>query len=39
MGGSCEVFIDKGYPFLVNDELATSEAKALAQQYLGLKML
>lgn len=35
MGGSCEVFIDKGYPFLVNDELATSEAKALAQQYLG----
>jgi amidohydrolase len=35
MGGSCEVFIDKGYPFLVNDDLATSEAKALAQQYLG----
>ena len=35
MGGSCEVFIDKGYPFLVNDELATTEAKALAQQYLG----
>jgi amidohydrolase len=35
MGGECEVFIDKGYPFLVNDELATSEAKALAQQYLG----
>ena len=35
MGGSCDVFIDKGYPFLVNDELATSEAKALAQQYLG----
>ncbi len=35
MGGSCEVFIDKGYPFLVNDELATSEAKALAQEYLG----
>lgn len=35
MGGSCDVFIDKGYPFLVNDELAISEAKALAQQYLG----
>jgi len=35
MGGSCEVFIDKGYPFLVNDDLATSEAKALAQEYLG----
>jgi amidohydrolase len=35
MGGTCEVFIDKGYPFLVNDDLVTSEAKALAQQYLG----
>ncbi len=35
MGGTCNVFIDKGYPFLVNDDLATSEAKALAQQYLG----
>lgn len=35
MGGTCEVFIDHGYPFLVNDDLATSEAKALAQQYLG----
>lgn len=35
MGGSCDVFIDKGYPFLVNDDLATSEAKALAQEYLG----
>ncbi len=35
MGGSCDVFIDHGYPFLVNDDLVTSEAKALAQQYLG----
>lgn len=35
MGGSCDVFIDKGYPFLVNNDLATSEAKALAQEYLG----
>ena len=35
MGGTCEVFIDHGYPFLVNDDLATMEAKALAQQYLG----
>jgi len=35
MGGICDVFIDHGYPFLVNDDLATSEAKALAQQYLG----
>jgi amidohydrolase len=35
MGGTCEVFIDHGYPFLVNDHLVTSEAKALAQEYLG----
>jgi len=35
MGGTCEVHIDHGYPFLVNDDLATSEAKALAQAYLG----
>jgi amidohydrolase len=35
MGGTCEVHIDHGYPFLVNDDLATSEAKALAQEYLG----
>lgn len=35
MGGKCEVFIDKGYPFLVNDDVATSEAKALAMKYLG----
>ena len=35
MGGSCEVFIDHGYPFLVNDDQATAQAKALAQQYLG----
>lgn len=35
MGGSCEVFIDKGYPFLVNDDKAVAEARTLAQQYLG----
>jgi metal-dependent amidase/aminoacylase/carboxypeptidase family protein len=35
MGATCEVFIDHGYPFLVNDNLATSESKALAQEYLG----
>lgn len=35
MGGSCDVFIAKGYPFLVNDDLATAQAKALAQEYLG----
>lgn len=35
MGGSCEVFIDKGYPFLVNDETVTAEAKQAAIEYLG----
>lgn len=35
MGGDCEVFIDKGYPFLVNDEATTDHAKAYAIAYLG----
>jgi len=35
MGGSCEVFIDKGYPFLVNDEGVTFRSRNLAVEYLG----
>lgn len=35
MGGECEVFIDKGYPFLVNDDKVTAEAKQFAVEYLG----
>ncbi len=35
MGGKCEVFIDKGYPFLVNDEAVTAEARQFAVEYLG----
>jgi amidohydrolase len=35
MGGSCDVFIDKGYPFLVNDDKVTAESKQLAIEYLG----
>ncbi|HNX43559.1 MAG TPA: M20 family metallopeptidase [Bacteroidales bacterium] len=35
MGGECEVFIDKGYPYLVNDEELTSRSKQLAIEYLG----
>lgn len=35
MGGTCEVFIDKGYPFLVNDEQTTAKAKLYAAEYLG----
>lgn len=35
MGGTCEVFIDKGYPFVVNDDAVTVQAKAYAIEYLG----
>ena len=35
MGGSCEVFIDKGYPFLINDVKLTEDIKRLAIEYLG----
>jgi amidohydrolase len=35
MGGSCEIEILKGYPFLVNDETVTRNAWDAAVQYLG----
>lgn len=35
MGGSCDVFIDPGYPFLVNDEVLTEKTRAYAIEYLG----
>ncbi len=35
MGGDCEVFIDKGYPFLVNDDVLTQRTKEKAIEYLG----
>ncbi|MBK6966257.1 MAG: amidohydrolase [Bacteroidales bacterium] len=35
MGGECEVFIDKGYPFLVNDDKVTADAKQFAIEFLG----
>jgi len=35
MGGTCEVFIDPGYPFLVNDEKTTENARAYAIEFLG----
>ncbi|MFA4851242.1 MAG: M20 family metallopeptidase [Bacteroidales bacterium] len=35
MGGNCNVNIVKGYPFLVNDDMLTSEVKRLAIDYLG----
>ncbi len=35
MGGSCDVNIDKGYPFLKNDEALTGLNRQLAEDYLG----
>jgi amidohydrolase len=35
MGGKCEFRIEKGYPFLVNDEVVTNNAKNAAIDYLG----
>ncbi len=35
MGGKCDFRIEKGYPFLVNDEVTTERAKAAAISYLG----
>lgn len=35
MGGKCEVFIDKGYPFLVNDDEVTRQTREAAIEYLG----
>ncbi len=35
MGGRCEVFIDPGYPFLVNDPATTEKARQHAIEYLG----
>lgn len=35
MGGSCEVDLRVGYPFLVNDEKITEASKAFAIEYLG----
>lgn len=35
MGGSCEFNIMHGYPFLVNEEKLTANARAFAEDYLG----
>jgi amidohydrolase len=35
MGGTCEFEIRKGYPFLVNEEKLTAQAKQYAEDYLG----
>jgi amidohydrolase len=35
MGGSCEFRIMNGYPFLINEEKLTANARAFAEDYLG----
>ncbi len=35
MGGECEVVIDKGYPFLINNDQLTESIKENAVEYLG----
>ena len=37
MGGSCDVKIVRGYPFLINDEKVTEQIRCSAQEYLGKK--
>ncbi len=37
MGGTCEVVIDKGYPFVVNDDLLTQNLALYAKEYLGVR--
>ena len=35
MGGSCDIFIDQGYPYLINDDELTARIKKNAVDYLG----
>ena len=35
MGGSCGFKIMRGYPFLINEEVLTKNAKTFAEDYLG----
>ena len=35
MGGSCDFNINKGYPFLINEEKLTEQVSAFAGEYLG----
>ena len=35
MGGSCDFRIMHGYPFLINEEVLTANARAFAEDYLG----
>jgi amidohydrolase len=35
LGGDCEVYVEKGYPFLVNDQGLASDFREMASAYLG----
>jgi amidohydrolase len=35
MGGSCDFDIHRGYPFLINEEKLTANARAFAEEFLG----
>lgn len=35
MGGTCDFRVERGYPFLVNDEVLTANAQQAAREYLG----
>ncbi|MET0572009.1 MAG: M20 family metallopeptidase [Pedobacter agri] len=35
MGGSCDFDIHKGYPFLINEEQLTANARSFAEEFLG----
>lgn len=35
MGGQCEFTINRGYPFLINEENLTTQLKTFAEEYLG----
>lgn len=35
MGAGCEVFVEKGYPFLVNDPGLSADFRKIASEYLG----
>lgn len=37
LGGSCEIEIRKGYPFLVNDEPLTDRTRKWAEDYMGVE--
>lgn len=39
MGGSCDFHIEKGYPFLINDDKVTNAAREAAVEYLGAEQV